>query len=172
MTTRTLTRTLLALTATALSMSAVADAPGDAKPEARYCGAGGGMLQRLDTDGKGYVTLEEFQAAGDTFFARLDADGDGRLSAEELAAAGHGWGRHAHQGPHGKRRSGRHQDRWFARMDADGDGYISKAEFDDARMARFNALDVNGNSVIDADEFPARKGGRPGYGRRDRSRSK
>jgi hypothetical protein len=176
MTSRTLTRTLLVLTAATLSMSAIAEAPRAARSEASL-GGGSWMLQRYDTNDDGMITLQEFQAGGDALFAQLDADGDGKLSAEELAAAGRGWGRpgwgrRAVQQQDGEQRAERRHDRWFARMDADGDGFISKAEFDDARMARFNALDVNGNSVIEADEIPVRKDGRRGYGKRDRSRSK
>jgi hypothetical protein len=170
MTSRKFTRTLLVLTASTLSMSALAEAPAASESGARH--AGGYWLKQLDAEGKGYVTLEEYLAAGDAMFARLDADGDGRISAEELAAVR----RDRHKGPrheqHGERRHGRHDGHWFARMDADGDGYVSRAEFDDARLARFNALDANGNGVIDAGEFPARDGGRKGYGKRDRSRSK
>jgi hypothetical protein len=40
---------------------------------------------RLDADGDGVVTREEFSAPMGTAFDRLDADHDGRLSAEELA---------------------------------------------------------------------------------------
>lgn len=44
---------------------------------------------RMDADGDGQVTREEFAAPLDAAFARMDRDGDGRLSAEELAS-GHG----------------------------------------------------------------------------------
>jgi Ca2+-binding EF-hand superfamily protein len=148
MTSRILTISLLALTAASLSFPAMAQPPRAAGAETRK-DTGSWMLQRYDADGDGVISLQEFQAAGDAMFAQLDADGDGRISAEEFAAFER---RHA---------------RGFARMDADGDGYVTKAEFDDARMARFNALDVNGNGVIDADELPARKG-RKGHGKQHR----
>jgi Ca2+-binding EF-hand superfamily protein len=158
---KTMIRTLAAMVVASLALSATAGTAHAQEPEARQAG-GQWLLQRFDADGDGRVTLEEFQAAGEARFATLDADGDGRISAEEFAAAR----------PEG-RRAGRPQAdenrprRGLARMDADGDGYVSKAEFEAARMARFNALDANGNGVIDADEIPAPRGGRKGYGRHD-----
>lgn len=41
---------------------------------------------RLDADGDGQVTREEFAAPLNDAFARMDKDGDGRLSPEELAS--------------------------------------------------------------------------------------
>lgn len=172
MTSRKLTTTLLAVAATALSFSALAQAPDAGEPQSRD-GRGGGMLQRLDADGDGVVSLQEFQAAGAERFAALDADGDGRISAEEFAAGRRGPARAAgdksdgrHAGPRAERMQ-QFRAQYFAKLDADGDGYVSRAEFDQQHMARFNALDANGNGVIDADERPARRGMRDGKGRRD-----
>lgn len=165
------TTTLLAIAATALSFSALAQTPDADKPGYRD-GRGGGMLQRLDTDGDGMVSLQEFQAAGEARFAQLDADGDGRISAEEFSAGQRGPGRKAGEdyGPRAEHRAERMQqfrEQHFANMDADGDGYISKAEFDERHMTRFHALDANGNGVIDAEERPARRAMHDGKGGRD-----
>lgn len=167
MTSRKLTTAMLAVAATALSFSALAQAPEAGKPELREA-PGGGMLQRLDTDGDGLLSLQEFQAAGEARFASLDADGDGRVSAEEFAAGRRGPGRAEAgraDGPRAEHRAERMQqvrEQRFASLDADGDGYINRAEFDQQHLARFNALDANGNAVIDADERPARRGMRDG----------
>lgn len=182
MTSRNPTRAVLALAATVLSMSALAaPAPGadaEAGADAKPRQGGSWLLQRYDADGDGTITLLEFQSRGAATFAQLDADGDGRLSAEELAAAGRGWERRgegrgeAQPQQDAEQRQAQMRERGFARMDADGDGFVSRAEFDDARMSRFNALDANGNSVIDADEIPVRGSERSGYGKRERCRSK
>ncbi len=172
MNSRKLTTTLLAVAATALSFSALAQAPDSAKPEFRD-GRGGGMLQRLDTDGDGLVSLQEFQAAGQARFASLDADGDGFISADEFAAGRRGPGKAEAgkaDGPRAEHRAERMQqfrEQRFASLDADGDGRVSRAEFDQQHMARFSALDANGNGVIDADEHHARRGMHDGKGGRD-----
>lgn len=167
---RKLTTTLLAVAATTLSLAALAQAPEAGTPELQER-RGGGMLQRLDTDGDGLVSLQEFEAAGAARFATLDADGDGRISAEEFAAGRRGPARAAADqasGPRDEHRAARMQqfrEQRFASMDTDGDGYISRAEFDAPRAARFSALDANGDGVIDADEQAARHGMRDGKGR-------
>lgn len=106
MTSRKLTTAMLAVAAAALSFSALAQGPEAGKPEFRD-GRGGGMLQRLDTDGDGLLSLQEFQAPNDARFASLDADGDGSISAEEFKA--------------------RHMAR-FSALDANGDGVIDADE--------------------------------------------
>lgn len=42
------------------------------------------MLERLDADGDGVITLEEATERGEAEFARLDADGDGELEPREM----------------------------------------------------------------------------------------
>lgn len=151
------TRSLLALAASVMSLVAFTGAALAEAPELRQ-GGGHWMLQRHDTDGDGTISQQEFRAATEALFARLDPDGEGRISIENMAAK--------RDAARSGQRPERRMHRGFARMDADDDGFISKAEFDDAHMARFNALDANGNGVIDADEVPAHK---RHYKRHDRS---
>jgi hypothetical protein len=72
------------------------------------------MLERLDADGSGDLSLAELVQAEprQAMFDRLDADGDGAISEEEFAAhgdgegegrRGHHGGRHGHGGGHGGR---------------------------------------------------------------------
>lgn len=47
----------------------------------------GKWLEKLDTDGNGSVSLEEYQAKHTDWFNQADTNGDGELSADELKTA-------------------------------------------------------------------------------------
>ena len=68
----------------------------ETRSEIRFVSAGGDGPGRLDADGDGVVTREEFSAPMGAAFDHLDANDDGRLSTEELAA-GHGEGGPGHR---------------------------------------------------------------------------
>jgi hypothetical protein len=68
----------------------------ETRSEIRFISAGGEGPGRLDADGDGVVTREEFSAPMGNAFDRLDANDDGRLSTEELAS-GHGEGGPGHR---------------------------------------------------------------------------
>lgn len=80
----------------------------------------GGYLQRMDSDGDGRISLDEYQAWMGYGFARMDRNGDGVLSADELPG---GRGRPITHAAHVAQIAQR-----FARQDANGDGYLSAAE--------------------------------------------
>ena len=68
----------------------------ETRSEIRIVSDGGEGPGRLDADGDGVITREEFSAPMGNAFDRLDANDDGRLSTEELAA-GHGEGGPGHR---------------------------------------------------------------------------
>ena len=47
----------------------------------------GKMMEKVDTDGDGKVSKEEFMAKHEKMFTKMDADGDGYLSKEEMKKA-------------------------------------------------------------------------------------
>lgn len=133
---------------------------------------------KLDANGDGSVSLEEFQAAQlgrvRERFAALDTNGDGSISLEEFQS-----------------RPLAASQRRFAGLDTDGDGELSAKELEAARhrgraprtpidtngdgawsfaelqavrpdltIEQFNRLDRNGDGLITPDERPFR--GRPG----------
>lgn len=65
----------------------------ETRSEIRIVTADGEGPGRLDADGDGVVTRQEFTAPLNSAFDRLDADNDGRLSTQELAADRGGPGR-------------------------------------------------------------------------------
>jgi hypothetical protein len=44
----------------------------------------GDFMKRIDANGDGKLTVEEFTAAGEQMFARLDDNGDGKLAKDEM----------------------------------------------------------------------------------------
>ncbi len=123
------------------------------------------------------VAIEELEARAARRFARVDADGDGRITAEEFAASrmdrrgrrdGDADGRPRRGG---ERRDGRRRgdrfggspfgERAFDAADADGDGQLSREEWRElpraaraaARERMFARLDANDDGGLDADEF-------------------
>jgi EF hand len=110
---------------------------------------------RLDADGDGRVSAQEFESAQAEIaaarFARLDADSDGYLTREELEA------RADRLRAAGGQMRGR-----LAAIDTDGDGAWSLAEIQAVRPEfdpdRFSRLDTNGDGLITADERPGRRG--------------
>lgn len=77
-------------------------------------------LQRMDTDGDGRVSLDEYLAWMTYAFDAMDLDGDGVLSPSEQPG---GKGKPLTRSEHRARLSER-----FRLQDADGDGYLSAAE--------------------------------------------
>lgn len=82
--------------------------------------ATGDYLARLDTDGDGRVSLDEYQAWMGYAFEHMDGNRDGQLTADELPG---GKGRTISLVEHRESLAA-----MFRRQDADGDGFLSAKE--------------------------------------------
>lgn len=118
------------------------------------------IIERLDTDGNGTVSLAEFKAGpraqenpegADKVFARIDADGNGEISVAEFAQ---------HMGKMRQRRPD--PKKILERLDKDGDGSVSLEEFKASPMAEknperaeklFGRIDSDGNGELSIDEL-------------------
>jgi Ca2+-binding EF-hand superfamily protein len=135
-------------------------------------------LAKLDANGDGFISRDEFLSHPSAMFDRLDANHDGRLSKDELAAmaAMH----HEHkvckvqgagdkeprdvpcgslEGMHGMAGHGAHMAMMMHHMaealDTDHDGRISLAEAEAGARHHFEMLDRNHDGFITKDEMPA-----------------
>jgi Ca2+-binding EF-hand superfamily protein len=127
----------------------------------------GGGIMRMDSDGDGRVSRDEFappaQRRGRGPFAEADANGDGEITREEMEAAL----------DEGEARRRQHLSAQFDQLDRDGNGVISQGE---AAGHLFDRLDADQDGFVTEEEARAMhekrgKGqGRKGSGeKRDRA---
>ncbi len=136
----------------------------------------GGHMKNADSDGDGYVSLDEMKAMHNArieeHFARADSDGDGLLSeAERRAAHEQMRERHRERRMH-HRELRRNPEHVVEHLDTDGSGSVSLDEFEGRRFSpdaeTFYAADSDGNGELDAAELgelmaahrAARRGGK------------
>ncbi len=145
MTAKTLTTTCAALAVATLAIVGAADAHPRGGDRGAHHGAG---FARLDADGDGAVSAEEFTDPAGARFAALDANGDGQVSPAEIAA---------HAETHRDRRREARAERLVERLDTDGNGSLSLEEMRRARDRRaiFERLDTDGDGSLTRDELEA-----------------
>jgi Ca2+-binding EF-hand superfamily protein len=128
-------------------------------PADEHTGGPQAMFLKLDANGDGQITAEEFEAFRAARTQGIDADGDGFLSQQELVAMVD-----AARAERITERAGRRYEQLLARADANGDGKLSVEEFAGFREDRgkgpqldpsgFPAgWDANGDGVVTYEEF-------------------
>ena len=129
-------------------------------------GGPGQMLEQVDANADGAVTMAEIDAHRADKFASADTNGDNLVSAAEFEAFSIA---------ERERKQAERRARRFAKLDADGDGYVTADEHAaaDKRMDRlFERVDTDGDGVITEAEREAAKEkmqnrrGKRGMGRR------
>jgi hypothetical protein len=118
-----------------------------------------GLLNHLDTDHDGFLSAAEIDAFVTTRFDRLDRDGKGYLTIDDFEARQ----RRALERATDKRRAA--IERSLPRVEAAyrilnkaGDGRLTKQEYLAASHARFAAADTDGDGKLSLDELRAAKG--------------
>lgn len=134
--------TLGAWTAMAQDRPGPGPGPGSEPRESR-------MLQMLDTDDSGGITMDEIAAEHGRLVVAADVDGDGALSVDEFRRRGHLFQSLA-------------TTTLFDLIDADGNGLLTPAELNAPSERWFGRYDANDDGVMDGDELPQRGDGRRG----------
>lgn len=115
---------------------------------------------KLDSDGDGVISRDEFLAQHQSRFAKVDADGDGIISEEEKATV-----EEARQAKREERRAKlrerreKAREKTLAEFDANGDGQLDASEREAVALNRFDRMDKNGDGVLSEDELPKRRHG-------------
>lgn len=110
--------------------------------------SGPSSFQRMDSDGNGKVSAQEFIDSRATRFVKLDQNGDGKVTGEEFDNAS------------SQHTSGSKQGQTMIKVfDQNGDGGASIDEFKAVAAAAFVKQDVNKDGLLTEDEMPKPKAG-------------
>ncbi len=156
----------------ALILSGAAAPAFAAKDEGRHHHRHGAMIERLDTDKNGKVSLDEAKASASAAFKAFDTDGNGAISKDEIKARRAAF-KEARKAVHNAAEADKDKARdamraggpymlpgagkRFDRTDADKSGTLSEAEVLASAEKMFERRDSNKDGAIDtADARPGK----------------
>jgi Ca2+-binding EF-hand superfamily protein len=137
-----------ALPLTALSVFAFAQAADPAAAGA-HAGFFQHMLQKMDSNGDGRISLDEYLAASSARFKNMDSQNKGSIDAADIASSKAAVERIDHRA-----------NAIVKHLDTAGNGYVTQDEFIAAAQKRFARLDKNGDGKLTPDELTAPRWGR------------
>jgi Ca2+-binding EF-hand superfamily protein len=102
------------------------------------------MLQKMDTNGDGRVSLDEYLAAANAHFKSIDSQHKGSVDAADIASS-----------PEATARIDHRAQSMVKRLDTAGNGFVTQDEFVAAAQQRFARLDENADGKLTPDELTA-----------------
>jgi Ca2+-binding EF-hand superfamily protein len=138
---------LAALPLTALSLCAVAQPANPAAAPGNRQDFFAHQLEKMDANGDGRISLDEYVAAADARFKSIDAQNKGSIDAADIASS-----------PAAVARIDHRAEAIVKRLDTAGNGYVTKEEFLAEAQNRFARMDGNGDGKLTPDELAASHG--------------
>jgi len=137
---------LAAIPVTALSLCAVAQPPNPGAASGTRPDFFAHMLEQMDTNRDGRISLDEYVAAAGARFKSIDAQNKGSIDAADIASS-----------PTAVERIDHRAESIVKRLDTAGNGYVTKDEVLVAAQNRFARMDTNGDGKLTPDELSSRR---------------
>jgi Ca2+-binding EF-hand superfamily protein len=133
-------RLLIAVPIATLALSAIAqNAPATADTQPTLFQR---LLQKMDTNGDGRISEQEFLAAATARFKTIDSAHTGGVNAQQLSNS-----------PAAAERLNKRAEGFVRRFDTAGNGYVTQDEVIAAAQKRFARMDANGDGKLTPDEL-------------------